>query len=77
MIAANGQTLVVGVYNCRLSEECTKYNPADKLPAVLTIKGIRVGAREKANICTHGGGSGCEEWRRIIDNRIATQGGFR
>lgn len=52
---------------CRFERDCLNYNSALKIPVVLTVGGVRVGAREKLNPCTTGGGCACASFVKLND----------
>lgn len=62
-------------YPCRFDRECGSFNPAITVP--ITIKGID-GPKtiQKLNNCTHGGGCACDNFKRIVENKIFLEGGI-
>ena len=59
-IEINGQTFYTR--SCKYQEQCNRYNPALK---IVNAYGV-----EHLNICTVGGGSGCDTWREETDKLI-------
>jgi hypothetical protein len=74
-ITINGQTFYSRP--CRFENNCLNYNPALKIPITLTIRGKQVGATEKLNPCTTGGGCACSDFVRKVGDAIYLNGGLR